>query len=108
MLTLAQTTLPNIPGIDPSLTNSPGVKWVIIVAVLIIVVLTVFTVAITPLLVKALQSIGLIKQTWRDQIQDQVQTLAQASHVSTEPVTPEIAAKVNAIASGDTPISPSK
>lgn len=75
-----------MPGID---WNTPGVKHVVVVSVVISAALTLFAVMITPLLVRTIKSMGLIKRTWKEEMQAQIQVVAKATATIAEPTNPD-------------------
>lgn len=106
------TTQPTFPGIDPSWYSQPGVKGVISGAILLIVILVVWTYGVSPMIDKAMAALGKNKKTWKDELSAKVQANAQAAQFLLEqnaknPATdenpPELEKTVNQIATGTIP-----
>lgn len=114
---IAQTSQPGIPfpGIDPSWLSWPGVKAVIGVAIVVAAILLAWNKLIVPLVISALQSFGLIGETWRQSMSRKVATVAKAADALTEanksnPQTPDVPAsleiRVKEIATSDGTATP--
>lgn len=63
-----------LPPID---WNTPGVRQVVLVSVIISAALLLFAKMLTPLLERAIRSLGLLKRTWREEMEAKVETNKQ-------------------------------